>query len=344
VNEKIKSIQALRGIAVLTVCAAHFLNTNNTGAVPHIVQEAASQGFLGVPLFFVISGFVLPLALSQAHYVISDFPLFVLKRLLRLEPAYLVSIALALALGAVASMTPGFHGRAWTLDWMRVLAHLGYIAPLVGKTWIVGVYWTLLVGAQFYLLIGVTYPLLRRWPAIWILALLIPCALTTSWNALTYHLPVFLIGTAAFAWRERWLTGTQTILLAVVTVSVLSSYRGMEPAVLALLGAAFILWARPKSRVLLFFGTISYSLYLVHLPIGRKVLNLLLRFLPGTIGAFASAAAALALSILVAWLMWRFVETPSAKWAATIRYERLARRSRASGGAVDYARGIRAAE
>jgi peptidoglycan/LPS O-acetylase OafA/YrhL len=322
VNQKIRSVQALRGIAVLAVCMDHFLGPYGTGALPRIAREIASQGYHGVPLFFVISGFVLPLALSRAGYLISDFPLFVVKRLVRLEPAYLASIAVAVTLGAAASMTPGFGGRPWSVDWVGLVAHIGYLAPFVGKEWIVGVYWTLLIGAQFYLLIGLTYPLLRRWPAIWMLALLVPCPLTTSWNALTYHLPIFLIGTAAFAWREKWLTGAQTVLVAAVIAAMLSSYRGPEPAILALAAAAFILWTDPKSRGLLFLGTISYSLYLVHLPIGRKAINLLTRLLPGTIGSLATAAIALAVSILAAWLMWRFVERPSMKWAARIRYAR----------------------
>jgi len=318
VSERIESVQALRGIAVLMVCAIHFLGTHNAGPLPEILRDIAVHVFHGVPVFFVISGFVLPLAMSRAAYRISDFPRFVLKRALRLEPPYLVSIALALILGVAGSMTPGFGGPRFSIDWFGLLAHVGYIVPFVGKDWIVGVYWTLLIQAQFYLLIGLTYPLLRRWPMAWTLTLLVPCALATGWNSLAYHLPIFLIGTAAFAWREKWITPGQVAMLWIVTTIVLSSYQGPGPGILALLAAAFILWAHPKSRALLFIGTISYSLYLVHLPIGRRAISLVLRFLPGTSGALAAAGIALALAIVAAWLMWRFVERPSLAWAGRV--------------------------
>jgi peptidoglycan/LPS O-acetylase OafA/YrhL len=66
VNEKISSVPALRGIAVLAVCMDHFLGPHGTAALPRIVREIASEGFLGVPLFFVISGFVRADALAAS--------------------------------------------------------------------------------------------------------------------------------------------------------------------------------------------------------------------------------------------------------------------------------------
>src|SRR5258708_7346162 len=231
------------------VCAIHFLRRHNAGQVPGILRDIAVHVFHAVPVFFVTSGLVLPLAMSRAAYRISDFPRFVLKRALRLEPPYLVSIALALILGVAGSMTPGFGGPRFSIDWFGLLAHVGYIVPFVGKDWIVGVYWTLLIQAQFYLLIGLTYSLLRRWPMAWTLTLLVPCALATGWNSLAYHLPIFLIGTAAFAWREKWITPGQVAMLWIVTTIVLSSYQGLGPGATSV-GAGFVAdswgdWAAP---------------------------------------------------------------------------------------------------
>src|SRR5260221_5831071 len=102
--------------------------------------------------------------MSRAAYRISDLPRFVLKRALRLEPPYLVSIALALILGVAGSMTPGVGGPRFSIDWFGLLAPGGYIGPFVGKDWIVGGYWTPLISAPFYLLIGPAYFLVRALP------------------------------------------------------------------------------------------------------------------------------------------------------------------------------------
>ena len=79
-------IDGLRAIAVMLVLGFH--------AFP----EAVPGGFIGVDVFFVISGFVIPLSLQGRDYRIADFPRFMIRRLVRLEPPYLVSIALTILL------------------------------------------------------------------------------------------------------------------------------------------------------------------------------------------------------------------------------------------------------
>src|SRR5260221_3438469 len=109
------------------VCAIHFLGTHNAGPLPEILRDIAVHVFHGVPVFFVISGFVLPLAMSRAAYRISDFPRFVLKRALRLEPPYLVSIALALILGVAAGITPRVGGAPFSLGRVGPFVHRRYL-------------------------------------------------------------------------------------------------------------------------------------------------------------------------------------------------------------------------
>ena len=65
---------------------------------------------MGVTAFFVISGFVLPLSLSSNGYRLSDAPVFLLKRAVRLEPPYLATILLIVTLGYVSTLVPLFRG------------------------------------------------------------------------------------------------------------------------------------------------------------------------------------------------------------------------------------------
>ena len=87
-------------------------------------------------------------------------------------------------------------------------------------------------------------------------------------------------------------------------------------------------------KVLVFLGFISYSLYLLHVPIGGRVINLAGR-LPHTMPVELGAeTAAMAVSLIAAWLLYRLVERPSQKWVRALPlswqygWERGARRSR----------------
>src|SRR5580658_10222082 len=101
---RISVVEALRALASVSVALFHFCNQlSSTGA--HLVTR---YGWLGVDVFFVISGFVIPLSLHGRDYELRDFPSFMLRRLVRLEPAYLISIAVVIALWYVSSAAPGF--------------------------------------------------------------------------------------------------------------------------------------------------------------------------------------------------------------------------------------------
>src|ERR1035441_2897196 len=53
------------------------------------LYRSGKYGWLGVEIFFVISGFIIPYSLYKAGYRVSDFTRFLLKRIARLDPPYL---------------------------------------------------------------------------------------------------------------------------------------------------------------------------------------------------------------------------------------------------------------
>jgi peptidoglycan/LPS O-acetylase OafA/YrhL len=111
-GERLAGIDALRGAAALSVAWFHLTNTF-AGAS----REAGAAGWLGVDCFFVISGFVIPLSLHRAGHGLAQFPAFMAKRLIRIEPPYLASLALVVALQVASSHAPGFAGLfAWFWD------------------------------------------------------------------------------------------------------------------------------------------------------------------------------------------------------------------------------------
>ena len=100
-------VEAMRGFAAIAVTLDH-LSTHMTSTLPWILKTYA---FAGVDVFFVISGCVIPLSLYGKNYGISQFPRFMLRRLVRLEPPYLASIVLGIVLAIVAARAvPGYRG------------------------------------------------------------------------------------------------------------------------------------------------------------------------------------------------------------------------------------------
>src|ERR1700759_1148473 len=101
----------LRGIASLMVCYFH-LARGNPRFLPDssIVKQSASFGWSGVEVFFVISGFVIPFSMYQKKYTLSNFFVFFKKRIIRIEPPYLISVIMVVALNFLSAQSPSFRG------------------------------------------------------------------------------------------------------------------------------------------------------------------------------------------------------------------------------------------
>ncbi|MEO6725174.1 MAG: acyltransferase family protein [Blastocatellia bacterium] len=114
-TKRIHTLDALRGIASLAVCWFHLTNGNPAFLPDGWLKLSGKFGWLGVEMFFVISGFIIPFSMRRAGYSIGDFPRFILKRIVRLDPPYLVAIVLTIGLAYLSSLAPGFRGAATVL-------------------------------------------------------------------------------------------------------------------------------------------------------------------------------------------------------------------------------------
>jgi peptidoglycan/LPS O-acetylase OafA/YrhL len=128
-------------------------------------------------------------------------------------------------------------------------------------------------------------------------------------------LPLFALGWAA-AWMRlkpnSWLNWLS------VLISMASILHQFDKATLLLATMAFILVRFPLLKpvsILTWFGAISYSLYLVHVPIGGRVVNLGMRLNPDSLGRWGVALSAMAVSIFAAWIFHQFIEQPCQRWS-----------------------------
>jgi peptidoglycan/LPS O-acetylase OafA/YrhL len=316
---RVQILDALRGIAALSVTWFHLATVALFTTRGSLLFRSGSYGWIGVYPFFVISGFVIPLSLAASGYRVRDYGRFILKRIVRLDPPYIVSILVYLALAAYYARQTG---TAFRYSTVQILLHLGYLNLFSHYAWISAVYWTLAVEVQYYLLVGLAFPLILLPRRFWLLAAPICLAAAFGLRNHAYifqYLPYFLSGIAAFHYRRREIGAGAFAAIAVAMGIAGYLIMGGSPALAGLLTSLAIGFLDGAPRPLVFLGSISYSLYLIHGPVGITIGSIVARRIPG-IPELAVVLIALAGSLAAAWVLYRLVELPSRSFAARIRY------------------------
>jgi peptidoglycan/LPS O-acetylase OafA/YrhL len=316
-------------MAAAAVAWFHSTNGNPEFSPPALLKASGAQGWLGVEVFFVISGFVIPYALHAARYRLRDYWRFLLKRILRLDPPYLASMTLMIALAYISAAMPGFRGQPPSYTMLQLVSHAGYVTGVFGYRWVNVVYWSLALEFQYYLLIGLLFPLVQHRRASIRAAVLIGvavAALTVSNLMLVFPWCfLFILGILTFQFREGTLAwGWYTLGVGLAGIGS-NLMLGWSVALIGVATALVIALVDLRSRTLLLLGEISYSLYLVHVPIGGRVVNLSLKFPVSPIGKVGVSIAAFFASVAAASLFYWFVERPARSWAARIHYGESAR-------------------
>jgi peptidoglycan/LPS O-acetylase OafA/YrhL len=205
---EIPGIEGLRGVAVLWVVLFHFLVLRPEDPASHAIlatplASLAANGYLGVDLFFLISGFLLSLPWfvhAAQHREPPPALAFYRRRFWRIVPAYYVQLAVLFAL-----VLPALHGvRYWRSDlWVdlyNVAAHALFLhntTPLTsGSMQANGALWTLAVEAQFYVLLPFAMRAVVRWPRA---CLVVAIAAAQAWRAAAQA------GLAPLVSLEMWL-------------------------------------------------------------------------------------------------------------------------------------------
>lgn len=297
-------------------------------------------GHFGVPIFFVLSGFVIALSIGDDRVTPSYTLRFGLRRSIRLDLPYWASIAITLAFAAVKARMLNSGVDVTTVP--QVLAHMFYLQDWLGYPPINTVYWTLCFEIQFYLmfciLLGVAHTFRahekdRRPQAIvFTLAALasIIWPLVPALHVRGFALPNwhgFLLGAFVF-WslkgimHPRWFVAYAMALTGVwsLTRDSFTAVCLVTATMILLVGRAGKLTEWLEARWLQFLGKVSYSVYLLHLPISGAAFWALNKVLPHTpaLDVLASLIV-IALNCVAAQLFWWGVERPSTNLAKRLR-------------------------
>src|ERR1700761_6863297 len=122
-EKRLPTLDALRGLAALSVMWFHFTKHMIPSIGTGVVYTSGRYGWLGVEVFFVISGFVIPYAMHRAGYTISCYGKFLLKRITRLDPPYLLSIVFIIAYQYVLTRRSSYQGPPFQISLSQVLCH-----------------------------------------------------------------------------------------------------------------------------------------------------------------------------------------------------------------------------
>jgi peptidoglycan/LPS O-acetylase OafA/YrhL len=342
------SVHYLRGIAALLVVFEHVVGRGPFAGFNSLFGWLDNRGHYGVVAFFVISGFVLPLSLGQT-YGLRSFPRFFARRLIRIEPTYFASIAVTCAVVMLLTRAAP-NSQPWHPTLKQLALHAFYLVPFSNVEWINGIYWTLAIEFQFYVVIGLLYPLLRyaTTKSLWLGMLFCVSFALMSFLApfcpnaeLLRYTPYFALGMVCCI-SIKFRRDFAAISAAVSALTVIQWASGHAPPNVAggrmgawcagLIAVSAILFWKPRgeprslsARAFWLLGTISYSLYVVHQiiastsePAGRYILN---RWHGAAATGFANCVPALALiaSIAAAWLLYLVVEKPSHRWAKSLK-------------------------
>lgn len=324
----LSSLDLLRGLAAVAVCYFHFTHGNKSFlSETNLLYVSGRFGFLGVEVFFVISGFVIPYAMYRGNYHVRDFGRFLTKRVVRIEPPYLVSIVMVIALNWISTLSPAYRGAAFAINWPALGLHLGYLNAFFNHPWVNDVYWTLAIEFQYYLLIAMIFPLLIHKVKYYSAGVLLIGAIMSLFiheHSLIFNYSIlFIVGILLFQFHIGYITKKQFgsfLLLALLLLYIKFDNRYL---VAALLPYFFITYFEFHDKVSKFLGNISYSLYLVHIPVGGRLINLCENFVQNELVRSLFVFVALAVSIFASWIFFIIIERPFINYSKRITYKKV---------------------
>ncbi len=353
VSQRLRALDGLRGVAILLVMGFHYfyhLESSYYKSTLYPYGETFSNvlifkyGYMGVELFFIISGFVIAMTLESSRSVID----FAIRRFVRIWPALIVSGILTFFLLNWSDAPFALHRRQF---WPNFLPSFTLTPPSLWSGWfpkadyVTGVYWSLVVEIRFYMIAAILFWLfsrekLARNLVIFTLVVYLARALLRRampgyngvYDALFIpdYLPWFAAGAVFYElYKERLAKGAALIMLAVIyaliaRVSTNYAIIGRDPvfasaAALAFMALFWFLATKPASmrlfevRPLVWIGECSYSIYLYHYAVGMILISQVSK----TIGLAPQLLLVAAISLLVlavGRVSYATVENPARRW------------------------------
>jgi peptidoglycan/LPS O-acetylase OafA/YrhL len=306
----IPQLDGLRFIAIFLVVLYHinerlFKNTATTDYASIFIKHVISNGFQGVPLFFVISGFILGLPFAKYYRQQSkkiNLTQYYIRRLTRLEPPYI--IIMVVLFFSYLAFDSGFLFKSEASHFFSSLAYLHNFIYFDSSPWRINVVtWSLEIEVQFYILAPLLAMVfknnnayIRRILIVSMISILILLDkfIYLNFVSLINHLHFFLAG---FLLVDLYLSIEEInlnyifstfvgliFLLIILTVKYSSSIL-FEYVYICSIIIFYLLvlkndtWKKIFSfKVITTIGGMCYTIYLIHFPILRAIFKISNKF------------------------------------------------------------------
>lgn len=295
---RVNELDLLRFLAALMVVFYHYAfrgrAADDLSVMPYPwLSGVAQYGYLGVELFFLISGFVILMTAASG-----SMRAFVISRFVRLYPAFWAACTLT------ALVTLLLGGERFHVTLTQYLVNMTMLSGFVGVRSIDGAYWSLFVELRFYALIAVVLllgqikriqPLLIGWTVATAALEFVPVGLLR--NVLIYeYAPYFIAGATFYLVRASGMTTQRAgLLLANLALALRHSLAALpdldkhygvhnDPVVVGVAVVVFFAVMLAVStgrtgplgrRTWVTLGALTYPLYLIHQNLGYMLFNAL---------------------------------------------------------------------
>jgi peptidoglycan/LPS O-acetylase OafA/YrhL len=345
----IPCLDGIRAMAALMVMGFHLIGHHGE---PQWLVHASVLGQTGVDLFFVLSGFLITRILLSSRGSPNFFSSFYMRRVLRIFPLYYSFLALYFYVlpHLFSAPIPPFSTQLWSWLYLQNVPATFTALHSSGPVH----FWSLAVEEHFYMV----WPLMvflfprPRFRLVVIATLLVPLLIRlvfVSHGIGVFYFTLTRMDSIGFgALLALWFTEEANqsrrripqfrfalVILPVALLPLFLMFSGagqdwMQVVKLSLIPAFYCAligfcimdpMAKPLSQIfsipaLRWLGTISYGLYVFH----PTCFDLVQRFLKPS-NALVDYAASLGLTVLVAWLSFRFFESPITKLKDRFRYQ-----------------------
>lgn len=318
---RVIALDLIRFFAALSVVLYHYISRPHSSAYP-LISEVTNYGYLGVPLFFIISGYVIALSANNRSAL-----QFAISRFVRLYPALWAGVIFTVIILVV------FTDKQYSAS--QIMANFTLLNEYLGFEDIDGVYWTLKAELKFYacVFLLVAFGVFNKyqiWLSGWLGLTLMHAAFEQpffmGWFISPAYSSFFIAGIAFFLIQNIGKNKfNYFVLLSSLIISSFMTYRQTDgfidsPSELEKLISVAIVWT---FYCLMYFlsigkvnfqgrsfyitlGALTYPLYLIHNMAGKAIIDEYSKSLPEEL----VVVAVIFIMILASWLIHLVIEKP----------------------------------
>lgn len=282
-NNRILELEAIRGIMAILIMLFHYTTRYNElfgHKIPYNINFP--YGKFGVQFFLITSGFVMLFSFKE-NFKIKDF---IIKKFFRLYPAYIVSITLIFIILSVYQI----EGRS--VDFNTYLINLTMLEGFFNVSYVDRAHWYLTVEIIFTFLCALSFKVLSDTKKINIRSLLIgwltitivlqvgkeiiPFGKVFRLFFLVQYAPFFIIGVIFYLKKYHNQNNKIILVLSILSIALQGKIQLFFATIFLIVIFKLLIMDKLKflnNKVLVYIGSISYSLYLIHQNIGYVIID-----------------------------------------------------------------------